>query len=83
MNVFGKIISGSIAFLGTDPSLKSNSYKILLFIVFLAIHQYFIDTGSVHVDNLEFQLVPGDFLAGRSEERRVGKECRSRWSPYH
>ena len=24
------------------------------------------------------------FLLGpRSEERRVGKECRSRWSPYH
>ena len=22
-------------------------------------------------------------LEGRSEERRVGKECRSRWSPYH
>src|SRR6266404_2387651 len=22
-------------------------------------------------------------LALRSEERRVGKECRSRWSPYH
>ena len=22
-------------------------------------------------------------LAIRSEERRVGKECRSRWSPYH
>ena len=22
-------------------------------------------------------------LLGRSEERRVGKECRSRWSPYH
>src|SRR5258708_40249500 len=22
-------------------------------------------------------------LANRSEERRVGKECRSRWSPYH
>src|SRR5688572_33340891 len=21
--------------------------------------------------------------AGRSEERRVGKECRSRWAPYH
>src|SRR3989475_1443998 len=25
----------------------------------------------------------GDGGAGRSEERRVGKECRSRWSPYH
>ena len=23
------------------------------------------------------------YFAGRSEERRVGKECRSRWSPYH
>src|SRR2546425_11957442 len=22
-------------------------------------------------------------IMGRSEERRVGKECRSRWSPYH
>ena len=22
-------------------------------------------------------------VQGRSEERRVGKECRSRWSPYH
>ena len=24
-----------------------------------------------------------DFNQLRSEERRVGKECRSRWSPYH
>src|SRR2546429_71206 len=23
------------------------------------------------------------FVTTRSEERRVGKECRSRWSPYH
>ena len=24
-----------------------------------------------------------EHFGGRSEERRVGKECRSRWSPYH
>src|SRR5258705_8218188 len=24
-----------------------------------------------------------DLASGRSEERRVGKECRSRWAPYH
>ena len=24
-----------------------------------------------------------DYGYERSEERRVGKECRSRWSPYH
>ena len=26
---------------------------------------------------------PNDRAIHRSEERRVGKECRSRWSPYH
>ena len=26
---------------------------------------------------------PINKIAPRSEERRVGKECRSRWSPYH
>ena len=31
-------------------------------------------------DNNRVQL---DTLYKRSEERRVGKECRSRWSPYH
>ena len=25
----------------------------------------------------------GEVVIDRSEERRVGKECRSRWSPYH
>src|SRR5476649_809715 len=31
-----------------------------------------------------FQKEPGFWCgAARSEERRVGKECRSRWSPYH
>ena len=30
------------------------------------------------------RLVTGRAVTGmRSEERRVGKECRSRWSPYH
>src|SRR5690242_20863285 len=29
------------------------------------------------------QLGGADVLEVRSEERRVGKECRSRWSPYH
>src|SRR3989454_7124165 len=35
--------------------------------------------GPIVRDRLHF-FVTGDF---RSEERRVGKECRSRWSPYH
>ena len=33
------------------------------------------------VDKFEKQGL--DVTLIRSEERRVGKECRSRWSPYH
>src|SRR5690554_7224377 len=33
-------------------------------------------------DSIEYGLL-GVAIASRSEERRVGKECRSRWSPYH
>ena len=31
----------------------------------------------------EITAVLSEILHTRSEERRVGKECRSRWSPYH
>ena len=29
------------------------------------------------------EVLTGNVINSRSEERRVGKECRSRWSPYH
>src|SRR3712207_7807700 len=34
-------------------------------------------------DEFPVRLWPELGKLGRSEERRVGKECRSRWSPYH
>src|SRR3989449_10625072 len=43
--------------------------------------------ATVAVNSFQFKqpVFIGDVLSfyGRSEERRVGKECRSRWSPYH
>ena len=36
-----------------------------------------VTAATDYDDNLEGNAI------GRSEERRVGKECRSRWSPYH
>ena len=43
--------------------------------------------GEVATDTAEIQRIMRDYYkqlyANRSEERRVGKECRSRWSPYH
>ena len=40
----------------------------------------YVKTGKVKIMFKDFIVVGGD---SRSEERRVGKECRSRWSPYH
>ena len=37
---------------------------------------------SEHMNELRDKLVAIGYQL-RSEERRVGKECRSRWSPYH
>jgi len=34
-------------------------------------------------ENLKFSGRRRPIESDRSEERRVGKECRSRWSPYH
>src|SRR5256885_10360421 len=47
--------------------------------------------GTAGVQRQQVERRPGfgdadrrqDLRRGRSEERRVGKECRSRWSPYH
>ena len=43
--------------------------------------------GRITVDGSQTQfsckLTVDPKLWDRSEERRVGKECRSRWSPYH
>ena len=51
---------------------------------------YYTDTaligaGAIATMFLVCRVFDGitDLLMGRSEERRVGKECRSRWSPYH
>src|SRR3989449_3944554 len=40
-------------------------------------------SGSSTVDGFDHTPVGWTSCGPRSEERRVGKECRSRWSPYH
>ena len=61
--------------------------KLLIFA-----HYYAPDTastGQILKDQAEGMLDEFDVTvicvvpSYRSEERRVGKECRSRWSPYH
>ena len=46
-----------------------------------------VNTRLIYGKNIDRSYLYGgtykEYPLTRSEERRVGKECRSRWSPYH
>ena len=44
---------------------------------------YLIPVGDPHASEYLPEHYTSLTYFSRSEERRVGKECRSRWSPYH
>src|ERR1017187_3313802 len=48
-------------------------------------HGGMVEVGDAAIESGDADEVAahGDERSQRSEERRVGKECRSRWSPYH
>ena len=87
----GRIEGNTYSFVETETLLKDNitsakryeEAKMLknLYNTFIAEVQY-IKNGNKEVIDKEF-LLKIYSTAERSEERRVGKECRSRWSPYH
>src|SRR5690554_2752103 len=63
----------------TDVSLNYIGYPLVLSWVFTLFGTHLIFGLIINMLVLFFNI----FLISRSEERRVGKECRSRWSPYH
>src|SRR5256886_16807663 len=65
----GPHIRAASKFVAGFPELLDSAADFLVFV------RNDVDEGSVSADRL---LDPRDH--GRSEERRVGKECRSRWS---
>ena len=67
--VFGKDTEGQTGTLAK----KYNARKVMIV----------YGGGSIIRSGLLQRIEESLQQAGRSEERRVGKECRSRWSPYH
>src|SRR5688572_3476481 len=59
------------------------------FFISVSIDLFHVIVSFALIENINFikYFIPQTWLAGRfflrSEERRVGKECRSRWWPYH
>ena len=71
-----------------DMQFITSSISTTLVLLLLGLVVFFVLTAhnlSVYVrENISFSvLISDDMKEARSEERRVGKECRSRWSPYH
>ena len=66
-------------------------FAVINAVSFLFVRKYMPETRGRTLEELEDDFRSHDAAhyvheapAGvRSEERRVGKECRSRWSPYH
>src|SRR5256885_9790947 len=48
----------------------------------LSLHDSFSSSLKIHAAQIGLESDDAA-INNRSEERRVGKECRSRWSPYH
>src|SRR2546429_6769096 len=45
--------------------------------------QILTEVSAASAEQMARRALRGEEVDQRSEERRVGKECRSRWSPYH
>src|SRR5687767_15668218 len=52
--------------------------------ILVELDEHAVMRAASEIPDARRELLGGDVHHGsRSEERRVGKECRSRWSPYH
>ena len=73
---------GSIDFVGHTDSTGSDAYNQKLSVARAQnVARLLRDYGLKN--SISYGTITGQGELLRSEERRVGKECRSRWSPYH
>ena len=72
---FKRVLFSNVSEHASSTTVSANSTKFLTSDILKTFMTKLKDTFA-----LKSQLTS---LQKRSEERRVGKECRSRWSPYH
>ena len=69
---------------GRSPRSGSVNIDKCPAVVEAAAQTFSLTAGVLHFYVADITYSQCEFLISvRSEERRVGKECRSRWSPYH
>ena len=65
-----------------EMKMKKNQLTMLVLFVTMLGFTACSDDDKVSISTVGITTTV-DTTIERSEERRVGKECRSRWSPYH
>ena len=91
--MFDDIVSAIVGWVGADsphyPKKRMVIFSILMGVAFFvtSVVREWLFYSDNPMDFMDY-IVLAVFSLGvsvlcRSEERRVGKECRSRWSPYH
>ena len=75
LNLLGDGVMGSIDIPAIDTKLA----------IYHSVSNDVLEKGVGHIENSSLPIggPSSHCVLTRSEERRVGKECRSRWSPYH
>ena len=63
--------------------MKKSIISLILIVSYIGGFAQKDTTGFVFTTIKENKITSVKNQTTRSEERRVGKECRSRWSPYH
>src|SRR3712207_9470451 len=69
-------------FLKYQQEIKGGSYELYAEVLRRVAMRIARDLGWP-LESSRANFLPDSVHRWRSEERRVGKECRSRWSPYH
>src|SRR2546426_12654946 len=78
----GVNLTSEVSFFSNAPLLRVRRFEHL--VVFRYTDNPRVDPERNSMQRAYLRLIGPSFEAHlRSEERRVGKECRSRWSPYH
>src|SRR3989441_58594 len=69
---------------GRGASRYGSHFGSILAVILLTVIVMGAGANGASAQSLNWEGQDGIFVTPlRSEERRVGKECRSRWSPYH
>ena len=76
-------VTGALSRHGFIEALEDASKRSRRYLHPLTVAYFDLDSFKLVNDLLGHETGNSVLRVVRSEERRVGKECRSRWSPYH